>query len=72
MATPAAVSLTPETVFEIREMASLPCGCVAAAYEARSLSMAMIAIEAKGPHCILGEHAIGRTLQLGDLAEFDL
>ena len=37
-----------------RDLAALPCGCVAVAYVARPLSLDVVAVEAKGPHCTLG------------------
>jgi hypothetical protein len=49
----------------------LPCGCVAAAYRARPWDVAVVSLEAKGPHCILTGHANGQILRLGDPSEFD-
>ena len=71
MATPAASNTRPATLFEMRALESLPCGCVAAAYEARSLGVVLVSVEAKGPHCVLSEHEAGKALQLGDLTEFE-
>ena len=59
------------TIFELEELEGLPCGCVAAAYRARPWDVAVISLEAKGPHCILAGHASGQILRLGDPAEFD-
>ena len=58
--------------FEMRAMETLPCGCVAVAYEARSLGLLMVDLEAKGPHCVLMTHAQGRTLQVGEAGDLDL
>ena len=59
------------TVFELEALEGLPCGCVAAAYRARPWDVAVVSLEAKGPHCILPVHASGQVLRLGDPAEFD-
>jgi hypothetical protein len=59
------------TVFELEALEGLPCGCVAAAYRARPWDVAVVSLEAKGPHCILAGHATGQILRLGDPSEFD-
>ncbi len=59
------------TVFELEALEGLPCGCVAAAYRARPWDVAVVSLEAKGPHCILAGHANGQILRLGDPSEFD-
>ena len=59
------------TVFELEALEGLPCGCVAAAYRARPWDVAVVSLEAKGPHCILAGHNNGQVLRLGDPAEFD-
>jgi hypothetical protein len=59
------------TVFELEALEGLPCGCVAAAYRARPWDVAVVSLEAKGPHCILTGHANGQILRLGDPAEFE-
>jgi hypothetical protein len=59
------------TVFELEALEGLPCGCVAAAYRARPWDVAVISLEAKGPHCILAGHTSGQVLRLGDPSEFD-
>jgi len=38
------------TVFELEALEGLPCGCVAAAYRARPWDVAVVSLEAKGPH----------------------
>ena len=53
------------------EFTGVGCGCVAAAYRARPWDVAVVSLEAKGPHCILAGHASGQVLRLGDPAEFD-
>ena len=59
------------TVFELEALEGMPCGCVAAAYRARPWDVAVVSIEAKGPHCILAGHESGQILRLGDPSEFD-
>lgn len=59
------------TVFELEALEGLPCGCVAAAYRARPWDVAVVSLEAKGPHCILTGHASGQILRLGEPEEFD-
>lgn len=74
MAVPAGAlnSVRPTTtVFELEALEGLPCGCVAAAYRARPWDVAVVSLEAKGPHCILTGHASGQILRLGDPAEFE-
>jgi len=62
---------TTTTVFELEALEGLPCGCVAAAYRARPWDVAVVSLEAKGPHCILAGHASGQILRLGEPEEFD-
>ena len=65
------VALKPRsTQFELEALEGLPCGCVAAAYRARPWDVAVVSLEAKGPHCILGGHSQGQILRLGDILEF--
>src|SRR5574338_121450 len=74
MAVPAGVvsSVRPTgTIFELEALEGLPCGCVAAAYRARPWDVAVVSLEAKGPHCILAGHASGQILRLGDPEEYD-
>ena len=59
------------TVFELEALEGLPCGCVAAAYRAKPWDVAVVSLEAKGPHCILAGHSSGQVLRLGDPSEFD-
>jgi hypothetical protein len=44
---------------------ALPCGCVTAVYRAQPWDVEVVALEARGPHCILQQHAIGTVLGLG-------
>ncbi len=58
-------------LFELEALEGLPCGCVAAAYRARPWDIAVISLEAKGPHCLLPGHAQGQILRLGDIADLE-
>ena len=55
----------------LEALEGLPCGCVAAAFRARPWDVAVVSLEAKGPHCILAGHTSGQVLRLGDPSEFD-
>ena len=59
----------PTTLFDLEGLESLPCGCVAALYRARPWDVALIALEAKGPHCVFPTHSSGSVLRLGELSE---
>jgi hypothetical protein len=56
-------------LLELIGLGSLPCGCVAAAYRAKPWDLAVVSLEAKGPHCPDLHHAQGRVLQLGALTD---
>src|SRR5262245_55250376 len=68
MATPAVVAkdIRPTMFLELQALESLPCGCVAAEYRARPWDLAVVSLEAKGPHCIFAGHSSGSVLRLGD------
>ena len=59
------------TVFELEALEGLPCGCVAAAYRARPWDVAVVSLEAKGPHCILAATRAGRSCAWAIPSEFD-
>jgi hypothetical protein len=56
-------------LLELVALDNLPCGCVAAAYRARPWDLAVVSIEAKGPHCPSPVHLQGRVLELGAVAD---
>ena len=64
MHTPYTAHSSPSMLFEFRGLEALPCGCVAADYVARLLSLDVAAVEAKGSHCTVGHHASGSLLTL--------
>jgi hypothetical protein len=56
-------------LLELVALDNLPCGCVAAAYRAKPWDLAVVSIEAKGPHCPNYVHLQGRVLELGSVAD---
>lgn len=56
-------------LLELVALDNLPCGCVAAAYRAKPWDLAVVSIEAKGPHCPNYAHLQGRVLELGAVAD---
>ena len=67
-ATISSAGRTP-ALLELAALDSLPCGCVAAAYRAKPWDLAVVSIEAKGPHCPNSLHAQGRVLELGVVSD---
>jgi hypothetical protein len=67
--TPVASPTRTPALLELVALDSLPCGCVAAAYRARPWDLAVVSLEAKGPHCPNGLHAQGRVLELGVVSD---
>lgn len=49
---------------------ALPCGCVAAVYRTQPWDVEVVALEARGPHCLHRAHETGNVLGLG-IAEQD-
>lgn len=47
----------------------LPCGCVAGVYRARASDVEVVAVEARGPHCLHANHHAGRVIGLGSTEE---
>lgn len=47
----------------------LPCGCVAGVYRARLSDVEVVAVEARGPHCLHKNHHAGRVIGLGSTDE---
>lgn len=43
---------------------ALPCGCVAAVYRTQPSDTEVVALEARGPHCLYASHETGRVLGL--------
>lgn len=44
---------------------ALPCGCVAAVFRTQAPDLAIVSLEARGPHCRYAQHQAGRVLELG-------
>ncbi len=64
MATPAVrdPSAGHEKLLELETLQLLPCGCVTAIRRVRSWEFLVVSIEAKGPHCRLAAHRLGRVV----------
>jgi hypothetical protein len=43
---------------------ALPCGCVAAVYRTHPWDVEVVALEARGPHCVYYEHEQGAVVAL--------
>jgi len=68
-ASPATPATRTPVMLELVALDSLPCGCVAAAFRAAPWDLAVVSIEAKGPHCPNRGHDQGRVLELGAAAD---
>jgi hypothetical protein len=69
---PPVVASASTPVFEFQALAALPCGCVAAAFRSEQWDVAMISLEAKGPHCLHASHHVGHVLDLHDLLNAEI
>ena len=67
MLTPHIPHSSSHMLFEFRGLESLPCGCVVADYVATLLSLGVVAVEAKGPHCTVRHHGRGLLLTPDEL-----
>lgn len=71
MATPAVVNPPVNTAsLELETLQLLPCGCVTAVRRARPWEFIVVSIEAKGPHCNLAPHSLGRVV-VGDRLDIE-
>ena len=43
---------------------ALPCGCVAAIYRTHPWALEVVALEARGPHCVYQQHEQGAVVGL--------
>ena len=43
---------------------ALPCGCVAAIYRTHPWDVEVVALEARGPHCVYQQHEQGAVVGL--------
>ena len=68
-ATPVTTGTRTPALLELVALDSLPCGCVAAAFRAKPWDLAVVSIEAKGPHCPNHGHDQGRVLELGVVSD---
>jgi hypothetical protein len=62
MATPAVHDTSAHrNPLELETLQLLPCGCVTSIRRVRSWEFLVVSIEAKGPHCRLAAHRLGRV-----------
>lgn len=52
-------------LYALDALHALPCGCVAAVYRTDGLDLEVVAVEARGPHCLYAQHRMGRVLGVG-------
>ena len=52
-------------VYAFDSLHALPCGCVTAVYRTQPWDVEVVALEARGPHCIIQQHEMGTVLGLG-------
>ena len=64
MPTPAYATGGPTAQYAFNSLHSLPCGCVAAVYRG-PWEVELVALEARGPHCLHQQHEMGTVLGLG-------
>jgi hypothetical protein len=50
--------------YAFHSLRALPCGCVAAVYRTRPWDLEVVALEARGPHCVYHEHDQGAVIGL--------
>ena len=55
--------------FRLEILDLLPCGCVVAIQRMAQSGVRIVSIEAKGPHCLFGEHRANKVIRLGDVPE---
>jgi hypothetical protein len=54
---------------QLEALEGLPCGCVVAIQRVRPSRVAVISLEAKGPHCTYPGHRVNKVIRLGEPAE---
>jgi hypothetical protein len=59
------IRLRQSPLYTLDGLHGLPCGCVAAVYRTSPLDLEVVALEARGPHCVYSQHQTGRLLGLG-------
>ena len=52
------------SLYALDALHALPCGCVAAVYRTQPHDTEVVALEARGPHCLYASHETGRVLGL--------
>lgn len=51
--------------YALETLHAMPCGCVAAVYRTQPWDVEVVALEARGPHCVYVQHETGYLLGLG-------
>lgn len=51
--------------YALETLHAMPCGCVAGVYRTRPWDVEVVALEARGPHCLFAQHETGHLLGLG-------
>lgn len=65
MMTSSAIRAARSAHYAFEALHALPCGCVAAVYRTQPWDVEVVALEARGPHCLHREHTAGSVLGLG-------
>ena len=55
--------------FRLEVLELLPCGCVVAVQRMAQSGVRVVALEAKGPHCLYLEHRANKVIRLGEVPE---
>jgi len=50
---------------QLETLERLPCGCVVAIQSVRGSDVAVVSLEAKGPHCTSAAHRANKVIRLG-------
>ena len=51
-------------LYAFDSLRALPCGCVAAIYRTQPWDVEVVALEARGPHCVHHQHEQGSVVGL--------
>jgi hypothetical protein len=70
MRTSSEITGRSSTQYAFDSLHALPCGCVAAVYRTYPTEVQVVALEARGPHCLYQQHEIGTVLGL-DMGDSD-
>jgi hypothetical protein len=62
MRTSSEIAGRASTHYAFDSLHAMPCGCVAAVYRTHPREVQVVAVEARGPHCVHQQHEIGSIL----------